>query len=101
VARRSGEPAGTLRAAYQAQPGDREYFNLRRNGALLRRLADATGGRYFGDGDIAELPELLRYSRAGVTERVVLPIWDAAALFLVLLTLKTGEWLLRRRWRTI
>jgi hypothetical protein len=43
----------------------------------------------------------LRYSRSGITETDYRPIWDAPAVFLLLLLLKGGEWLLRRRWSTI
>ena len=47
------------------------------------------------------IADLLRYSSAGITEQILRPVWNAPAVFLVLLVLKLGEWLLRRRWRTI
>ena len=74
---------------------------MRRNSALLKRLAEASGGRYLEAKDLAALPDLFRYESAGVTEAVIRPLWDAPALFLLLLLLKTVEWLLRRRWSSI
>ncbi len=101
IAKRGGETVDALRASAYAQADDKEYFNLRRNSALLKRLADASGGRYLEAGDLAALPDLLRYESAGVTDAVIRPVWDAPALFLLLLILKAAEWLLRRRWSSI
>lgn len=101
IAERNGEVAHVARASAYSESGQAEYFNLRRNAALLRRLSDATGGRYFEPGDMNELPDLLRYSNAGITEQILRPVWDAPIVFLLLLALKFGEWSLRRRWRTI
>ena len=65
------------------------------------RLARATGGRYLETQELDALPELLRYSSSGITETIRRPIWDAPAFFLALLLLKSAEWMLRRRWRSI
>jgi len=43
----------------------------------------------------------ISYSTAGITERQLSYLWDAPFFFLLLLLLKTCEWLLRRRWRVI
>jgi len=67
----------------------------------LQRLSEVTGGRFFEADELDALPDLLRYSSSGITETVYRPIWDAPAVFLLLLLLKGGEWLLRRRWSTI
>jgi hypothetical protein len=34
-------------------------------------------------------------------QQEILPLWDAPAVFLLLLLLKCGEWLLRRRWGAV
>lgn len=101
IAERNGEVFDVVRSSVLSESGQAEYFNIRRNSALLGRLSESTGGQYFESGDIDALPDLLRYSSAGITEQVHRPIWDALAVFLLLLILKTGEWLLRRRWSTI
>ena len=101
LAQRDGEPVHVARTSVYSESGQAEYFNIRRNSALLRRLSDATGGQYFEADNVESLPELLRYSEAGITEQIYRSVWDAPAAFLLLLVLKTSEWLLRRRWRTI
>lgn len=101
IAERDGEPVHTARSSLYSETSDQEYFNIRRNTALLRRLAEATGGEYFEAGETGALAERLRYSAAGITETIRRPLWDAPAFFLLLLLLKSAEWLLRRRWNTI
>jgi len=101
IAERDGEVFDVVRSSVYSESSQAEYFNIRRNSALLRRLAETSGGQYFEPGDIGALPDLLRYSNAGITEQIHRPIWDALAVFLLLLILKSGEWLLRRRWSTI
>jgi uncharacterized membrane protein len=101
VAERNGEPIDVARTSIHYASGQAEYFNFRRNSRALQRLSEATGGRYLEAGEIGALPDLLRYSSAGITETDYRPIWDAPAVFLLLLLLKGGEWMLRRRWSTI
>jgi hypothetical protein len=101
IAERDGEVFDTVRSSAYSESGQAEYFNIRRNSALLQRLSEATGGQTFEPDNIAALPDLLRYSDAGITEQIHRPIWDAMVVFLLLLGLKSGEWLLRRRWSTI
>ena len=101
IAERDGEAIHVARTSVYSESGQAEYFNIRRNSAQLVRLSDATGGQYFEPGNLDALPDLLRYSNAGVTEQILRPVWDAPALFMLLFIVKFGEWLLRRRWRTI
>ncbi len=101
IAERDGEAMHVARASVYSESGQAEHFNIRRNAALLQRLSEATGGRYFDAGNLDGMTDLLRYSAAGITEQILRPIWNAPAIFLGLLLLKLGEWLLRRRWRTI
>lgn len=101
VAERNGEPVDVARTSIHFESGQAEYFGFRRDSRTLMRLSEATGGRYLETNEIDSLPELLRYSSSGITETDYRPIWDAPAVFLLLLLLKSGEWLLRRRWSTI
>ena len=101
VAERNGEPIDVARASIHYESGQAEYFNFRRDSRALQRLSEATGGRYLEPDELNALPDLLRYSSSGITETDYRPIWDAPAVFLLLLLLKGGEWMLRRRWSTI
>jgi hypothetical protein len=78
-----------------------EHFETQQHRALLERLASETGGRYWSPQDLAGLPEAIRYSKAGMIERQTLDLWNLPIVFLVLLLLKGGEWLLRRAWRRL
>ena len=101
VAQRDDEPVATSRASIHYESGQAEYFNIRRNSTLLQNLSAATGGQYLETSQLERLPDLLRYGSSGVTEQQYRAIWDAPAVFIWLLLLKAGEWLLRRRWSTI
>jgi hypothetical protein len=101
VAHRDDEAVATARASVHYDSGQAEYFNIRRNSAQLRALSEATGGQYLEQKDLDVLPDLLRYSSSGITEQEYRAIWDAPAIFVLLLLLKAGEWLLRRSWSTI
>ncbi|MGI9204390.1 MAG: hypothetical protein ACR2Q3_10295 [Woeseiaceae bacterium] len=101
LAERDGEPVAVGRATILHEAGQAEHFGFRRNSGLLQRLSEATGGQYFDTDDLSALPDLLRYSSSGITETEYRSVWDAPAFFIMLLLLKAGEWLLRRRWRSI
>ena len=98
---RDAKSLGKARAVIHYQKGGAEAFSLRQNRALLTGLASATGGRYWEPGALQGLPDAIRASRAGVSEQQSLPLWHAPASFLMLLLLKGGEWLLRRRWGVV
>ncbi|HEX4051818.1 MAG TPA: hypothetical protein VHY19_13160 [Steroidobacteraceae bacterium] len=97
----AGKPAGGAHTSLQYQQGDAEYFSLRQNRALLQRLSAATGARYWRPGRLDGLPDAISASPSGVVLQRVLPLWDAPLLFLLLLALKCGEWLMRRHWSVV
>lgn len=101
LAEKDGEPVAVGRSSMLYESGQAEHFGFRMNRGLLQRLSEATGGQYFEPDDLSALPDLLRYSSAGITETEHRSVWDAPAIFLLLFLLKGGEWLLRRRWSSI
>jgi uncharacterized membrane protein len=101
VAERDGEPVAVGRVSLLHEAAQTEFFGIRMNAGLLQRLSAATGGQYFETDNLDGLSDLLRYSSSGITETEYRAIWDAPIIFLLLLALKGGEWLLRRRWGTI
>jgi uncharacterized membrane protein len=92
---------GSLQTHIRRNDGIVEHFGTQQNRPLLQRIADSTGGRYWRLDQLDELPEAMRYSKAGIVERQTLDLWNLPALFLLLLALKAGEWLLRLRWKTL
>ena len=88
------------RAGYSVRraTGVSEHFQVQQNRPLLERLASLTGGRYFTLGELDELPETIQFSEAGIVERELLDLWNMPFVFLLLLLLKAGEWVLRLFW---
>ncbi|MYJ96643.1 MAG: hypothetical protein F4053_13975 [Proteobacteria bacterium] len=78
--------------------GVSEHFQIQQNRPLLERVASLTGGRYFTLGQLDELPETIQFSEAGIVERELLDLWNMPFVFLLLLLLKAGEWVLRLFW---
>ncbi|MFP4492868.1 MAG: hypothetical protein ACLFRP_03140 [Puniceicoccaceae bacterium] len=66
------------------------------NAALLRSMAEATGGGFFREEDLHELPPLLESRDETVRTPVEIPLWAAPVTFLLFLLLATGEWLTRK-----
>lgn len=93
-----GEALGRSRVAVRREDGVSEHFQLQQNRGLLERLAGATGGRYFSLDTADEIPEAVQFSDAGIVERRLLELWNMPILFLMLLGLKAGEWVLRLVW---
>src|SRR5690606_20859213 len=78
--------------------GVAERFATHRHRAVLERLAQMTGGRYWTLDDLDDLAAAIPYSKAGVIERRTLELWNLPIVFLVLLALKLAEWGLRLKW---
>ncbi|HEY0931095.1 MAG TPA: hypothetical protein VGE27_14340 [Gemmatimonas sp.] len=66
--------------------------------ALLRRIADETGGKYYPLNNASQLAEDAVYTDAGVTVREAKDLWDMPAVLLLLALLLGAEWGYRR-WR--
>jgi len=78
--------------------GVAEHFGTYQHRDLLERIAAVTGGRYWPLSELDGLAGAIPYSKAGIVERQTLDLWNLPIVFLVLLALKLGEWLLRLRW---
>jgi uncharacterized membrane protein len=98
TAKAGDEALGNARFAVRREDGVVEHYHTQQNRALLERISAATGGTYFTLADLAKLPEAVSFSDAGSVERQVLDLWSMPIIFIVLLALKAGEWLLRLYW---
>jgi hypothetical protein len=69
---------------------------------LLRKLAAATGGKYFALDEIADLPEAVgtirEVSEVRIAER---ELWDRWWVIVAVVALLTTEWVLRKRWKMV
>jgi uncharacterized membrane protein len=101
VAKKGTEELGRDVLTFRREDGVAENFRATQNRELLEKLASETGGRYYKPEDAKKLGNDISYSEAGITVRETRDLWDMPIVFLLLLMLRSGEWLLRRKWGVI
>jgi uncharacterized membrane protein len=101
TAHQAGKLLGKDALTFRREDGQAENFHREQNKELLSKLAEQTGGRYYAPGDAKALTREISFSEAGITGRETKEIWDMPVVFLLVLALKSTEWLLRRRWGVV
>lgn len=101
TATRGQETLGRDVLPFRREDGSAENFHREQNRDLLRQLSEGTGGRYYTAPEARSLPDEIAYSEAGITARELKDLWDMPVVFLLLLLLKSSEWILRRRWGAV
>ncbi len=101
TARRGAEEIGSDAVTFQRLDGVAESFHTGQNRALLQELSASTGGRYVKPAELGSLAADIPYSRAGVSVRQTKELWNMPAAFLLILVLRAGEWVLRRKWGAV
>jgi hypothetical protein len=69
------------------------------NDALLRQMAEASGGTYYREESIHKLPDALGRKTERVQSKIEPPLWSSPFYFMLLLVVVTAEWLLRKRYQ--
>lgn len=100
-AMRNGQKIGSDALLFRREDGVTENFYSEQNRELLEKLSEETGGRYWKPEDAKKLPTEISFSEAGVTTRETYDLWNMPFFFLLLLALRTSEWLLRRKWGAV
>jgi uncharacterized membrane protein len=98
TARRGAEEIGSDVVTFERLDGVAENFHTEQNRALLEALASTTGGRYMRPADLTNLAREIPYSQAGITVQQIKELWNMPVAFLLILSLRGCEWLLRRKW---
>jgi hypothetical protein len=101
IAGREQEELGRDLLTFRREDGVAENFHTSQNRELLEKLSEQTGGRYYKPADASKLSSEISYSEAGITTRETRDLWDMPVLFLLVLSLRASEWLLRRRWGVV
>jgi len=86
---------------FQREDGVAENFHTDQNRHLLEQLSSLTGGRYWKQSDLKNLPRDISYSEAGISVRNTDQLWNMPIVFFLLLALPVIEWLLRRKWGVV
>ena len=98
IVKRNGVEEGKDVVMFRREDGVAENFHAEQNRELLEKLSSETGGRYYKPSDVSKLSEEISYSEAGITTRETKDLWNMPFVFLLLVALRTAEWLLRRNW---
>jgi uncharacterized membrane protein len=101
TAGRGSDELGRDVVTFERQDGVAESFHTEQNRDLLEKLSAETGGRYWKAEELSKLPTEISYSEAGISVRNTKELWNMPIVFLVLLGLMAGEWLMRRKWGMI
>ena len=101
MVKRAGQELGRDVVTFLREDGVAENFRAEQNRELLERLASDTGGKYYRPEDAKHLPVEIAYSEAGISAKETKDLWNMPVFFLLLIALRTVEWLLRRKWGTV
>ena len=77
---------------------NRELTDPRLNEGVLRRLAQASGGRYVPASEASRIVSWLATAVPPDQEPERHDVWQTPWIFVLLVTLLSAEWMLRRRW---
>ena len=97
-ARRGNALLGASEQSFLVGGADLEFADPRLNEDVLRRLAVASGGRYLTPADVRLLPRWLTGTQASPGVPQEQDVWHHVWVLLVVITLLSTEWVLRRRW---
>lgn len=86
---------------FRREDGVAENFGSAQNKDLLQKLANDTNGNYYEPSKAGHLPGEIAVSEAGISAHDNLDIWDMPILFLLVILIRGGEWLLRRKWGVV
>jgi uncharacterized membrane protein len=92
---------GSDTLTFRREDGVAENFGAAQNKDLLEKLSSDTGGNYYTPATAKRLPDEVAVSEAGITGHDNLDIWDMPILFLLVILIRGGEWILRRKWGVV
>lgn len=98
---RGSEDLGRDVLTFRREDGVAENFRAEQNRELLEKLASQTGGRYWKPSELRRLGDEVSYSEAGITVRETKDLWNMPIVFLLVIALRSAEWLLRRKWGVV
>jgi hypothetical protein len=73
-----------------------EFGETAMNEPLLKQLASTTGGQFFREENLYQLPDAIRAKTERVQSPLEVELWASPFYFLLLLGVVTAEWVLRK-----
>jgi uncharacterized membrane protein len=90
--KRKGATLGEDVTYVQVADLDAEFHDAEMRPALLKRIAEETGGRFYTPETSTTLAEDLSYTEGGVSVLEQRDLWDMPALYLLMIGLVSSEW---------
>jgi uncharacterized membrane protein len=94
---RDGSTIGSATRAVLVGGADIEFAEPRLNEAVLRRIAESTGGRYVDAADAAAIPDLIAQADAARPPLQMQDLWHNGVSLIAIIVLLALEWGARRR----
>ena len=91
-----GEIVGNANVGWAQNPASDEFRSITPNRALLKTIADKTGGELVEADDLDSFVAALPTRKSPVMEMSIEPLWDRWWVFSIALLCLAGEWGIRR-----
>jgi len=92
-----GERLGEDAVSVSVRPGTKEFERPEARHGLLRRIALATGGRFYTEKEAPRLSEDIGDALRSVRRHEDRPLWDSPFVWASLMVLLSAEWFVRKR----
>ena len=77
-------------------PSRREFLQAAMDGGLLRRISEATAGKFYTNGSVNQLVDDITFSPNAYSRQQINSFWDQPLFLVLLLALLCIEWFARR-----
>ena len=93
----AGENLGEQQTLFEVKASYAEFSNAELNTALLKTLAEGSGGKYYAMEEAAQLVNQIPLVESATSKITDVDIWNIPLIFGVLIALLGFEWFLRKR----
>ncbi len=90
---------GTEEGEFTVEHYNQEYYQPRLNVDLLKKLSGASGGKFLIWKDFSKLDSLIHFEPRMISEKREIEIWHHPFVLILLVSLLSGEWFIRKRKR--
>ena len=93
----AGENLGEQQTLFEVKASYAEFSNAELNAALLKTLAEGSGGKYYAMEEAAQLVNQIPLVESATSKITDVDIWNIPLIFGALIALLGFEWFLRKR----
>ena len=93
----NGESLGEQQSLFEVKPSYAEFSNAELNVALLKALAEGSGGKYYPLEEASQLVQQIPLVESATSTITDVDIWDMPLIFGLLLAMLGLEWFVRKR----